>query len=206
MADCAEPIEVLNNKLKTINANDEDSELIGRAGTLNQSLDAKLVSLENDVEYYNVVNQCRDEAAWAAERRRILATLAIPDSIDDLALLRTRFDGLERDVQKREPQLAQFEENRKLVQTPANNTALEEAVADVHSQWAQLNTMLQEKKDDFVHAEALRKFQLDGSETQLWIEEKAKVIDATRDYGDSLPGVIALQRKLGTLERYTLLI
>ena len=52
------------------------------------------------------------------------------------------------------------------------------------------------------YAEIVRKFQLDGSETELWIEEKAKVIDATRDYGDSLPGVIALQRKLATMERF----
>ena len=33
------------------------------------------------------------------------------------------------------------------------------------------------------------------------IQMKAKIIDATRDYGDSLSGVLALQRKLGTMER-----
>lgn len=135
--------------------------------------------------------------------RRILAGLAIPESIDDLALLRTRFDGLERDVRKREPQLAQIEEKRKLLPSDVadSNTALNEATQAVHDEWRELNKLLDEKKNEFIHAEILRKFQLDGSETELWIEEKAKVIDATRDYGDSLPGVIALQRKLATMER-----
>ena len=204
LADSKGPIETLNSKLKEINDNDNDSDLIKSAASLDQLLDDKLVSLENQAEYYNVVNQCRDEADWAGERRRILASLAIPESIDDLALLRTRFDGLERDVRKREPQLAQIEEKRKLLPADVadSNMALTEATQAVYDEWRELNKLLDEKKNEFVHAEILRKFQLDGSETELWIEEKAKVIDATRDYGDSLPGVIALQRKLATMERY----
>ena len=204
LADTKGPIETLNNQLKQINDNDNDSPLIESAQKLDQLLDDKLVALENQAEYYNVVNQCRDEADWAGERRRILAGLAIPESIDDLALLRTRFDGLERDVRKREPQLALIEEKRKLLPSDIadSNTALNEASQAVYDEWRELNKLLDEKKDEFIHAEIVRKFQLDGSETELWIEEKAKVIDATRDYGDSLPGVIALQRKLATMERF----
>lgn len=106
-------------------------------------------------------------------------------------------------MRKREPQLAQIEEKRQLLPRDVadSNTALNEATQAVHDEWRELNKLLDEKKGAFIHAEILRKFQLDGSETELWIEEKAKVIDATRDYGDSLPGVIALQRKLATMER-----
>ena len=69
LADAKEAIETLNNKLKQINDNDADSTLIASAHKLDQLLDDKLVSLENQAEYYNVVNQCRDEADWAGERR-----------------------------------------------------------------------------------------------------------------------------------------
>ena len=47
---------------------------------------------------------------WAKERRRILSSIQIPTNIDDLALVKNRFDGLERDVQKRKPQLELLEQ------------------------------------------------------------------------------------------------
>ena len=47
LADTKGPIETLNNQLKQINDNDNDSALIESAHKLDQLLDDKLVALEN---------------------------------------------------------------------------------------------------------------------------------------------------------------
>ena len=78
---------------------------------------------------------------------------------------------------------------------------LDVALKDANDSWSELRLLVDEKKEEFIHAEMIQKFLLDGSETEAWIEEKAEIIDQTRDYGDSLSGVMALQRKLATMER-----
>lgn len=77
---------------------------------------------------------------------------------------------------------------------------LDVALKDANESWSELRVLVDEKKEEFIHAEMIQKFLLDGSETEAWIEEKAEIIDQTRDYGDSLSGVMALQRKLGRFQ------
>jgi spectrin beta len=78
---------------------------------------------------------------------------------------------------------------------------LDVALKEANDSWSELRVLVDEKKEEFIHAEMIQKFLLDGSETEAWIEEKAEIIEQTRDYGDSLSGVMALQRKLATMER-----
>ena len=78
---------------------------------------------------------------------------------------------------------------------------LDVALKEANDSWSELRLLVDEKNEEFIHAEMIQKFLLDGSETEAWIEEKAEIIDQTRDYGDSLSGVMALQRKLATMER-----
>ena len=180
---------------------------------LRDDIDDKLTQLGQEEECYDFSNQCDDEVQWANERIGLLSALTIPDNIEDLTLVKTRFDGLDRDVAKRAPQLSILEEKRKQF-PPCKSDAIEADADTVFApaimdsslnsavaQWKELSDVVTAKKEEFTHAEKIQKFLLDGSETKTWIGEKAEIIDATRDYGDSLSGVLALQRKLAIMER-----
>ena len=132
----------------------------------------------------------------------LLDQLAIPDDIDQLALAKTRFDGIDRDVHKRQGQLEQINEKAaNLKECESHPEVIGDSVANVNLAWDELRQKLGAKHDEFVHGERRQKFVLDVTETELWIEEKITIIDTTRDYGDTLSGVLALQRKLGSLQR-----
>jgi spectrin beta len=107
-------------------------------------------------------------------------------------------------VQKREPQIVILHDKRDNLlanESCENPNLIKKAVEDVDESWDNLRNTLAAKSAEFLHEETKQNFILDVSETELWIEEKAKIIDATKDYGESLAGVLALQRKLGTMQR-----
>lgn len=165
-------------------------------------MEERLIYLSRLCDAYEFVNECEAETQWATEKKALLDQLTIPDDIDELALAKTRFDGIERDVQKRSSQLDSINEKASnLNQCDAQAELINLTIADVNNSWSNLRAKLNNKRDEFIHGEAKQKFVLDVNETELWIEEKITIIDTTRDYGDTLSGVLALQRKLGTMQR-----
>ena len=125
----------------------------------------------------------------------ILKKLSIPEDMDELALAKTRFDGIEREAKTRQAQLDAINQKRENFspETPKMTKILEE----LNDTWKELNETLEKKSREFAHADEKQKFILDVQETEQWIGEKHSIIDNTRDYGDTLQGVLALQRKLG---------
>ena len=125
----------------------------------------------------------------------ILKKLSIPEDMDELALAKTRFDGIEREARTRQAQLDAINQKRENFspETPKMTKILEE----LNDTWKELNETLEQKSREFAHADEKQKFILDVQETEQWIGEKHSIIDNTRDYGDTLQGVLALQRKLG---------
>ena len=121
--------------------------------------------------------------------------LSIPEDMDELALAKTRFDGIEREAKTRQAQLDAINQKRENFspETPKMTKILE----DLNDTWKELNETLEQKSREFAHADEKQKFILDVQETEQWIGEKHSIIDNTRDYGDTLQGVLALQRKLG---------
>ena len=51
---------------------------------------------------------------------------------------------------------------------------LDSALEEANSEWSQLRDLVDRKKEEFIHAEVIQKFVLDGSETEAWIGEKVQ--------------------------------
>jgi len=74
------------------------------------------------------------------------------------------------------------------------------------TRWNSLRALLDSRRDLLLSAKSLQGFKLECDETEGWIREKARVLAGTggpdQGLGDQdLSGVIALQRKLSSMER-----
>lgn len=67
--------------------------------------------------------------------------------------------------------------------------------------WLAFQTVVSERREAVNSALRVRNYCVDCEETSKWIEDKMHVVRSTKDLGQDLAGVIAIQRKLSGLER-----
>ena len=101
--------------------------------------------------------------------------------MDELALAKTRFDGIEREAKTRQSQLDAINEKRENFspESPQMSKILDE----LNETWRELHETLEQKNREFAHADEKQKFILDVQETAQWIGEKHSIIDNTRHLG-----------------------
>ena len=66
--------------------------------------------------------------------------------------------------------------------------------------WAELRERLEEKRESVLSVRQVQVYQLDCNETTQWIVDKIRVVEKTKELGDDLAGIIALQRRLKGME------
>uniref|UniRef100_F6Q5V5 Spectrin beta chain n=1 Tax=Ciona intestinalis TaxID=7719 RepID=F6Q5V5_CIOIN len=135
--------------------------------------------------------------AWIGEKEQVLQNMLIPDNIEDMELVQHRFEGYENEVNKLAPQVAVVNHmGRGLVQTQHPNADdVAEKQNEMNVRWNALRALLEERREVLSSAKGLHGFKLECEETEGWIKDKARVLAAGAE------GVVALQRKLSSMER-----
>lgn len=67
--------------------------------------------------------------------------------------------------------------------------------------WEAFKAMVEDKKRKVDSAGSLHNYGLECDETEAWIKDKTRVIESTRELGNDLAAVMAIQRKLFGIER-----
>lgn len=67
--------------------------------------------------------------------------------------------------------------------------------------WSELRALLELRREALISAQGIQKYQLECDETKAWIKEKTRLVGSTEDLTNDLAGVMALQRKLSSMER-----
>lgn len=67
--------------------------------------------------------------------------------------------------------------------------------------WREFQTMVLARREAVDSALRVHNYCVDCEETSKWIIDKTKVVESTKDLGQDLAGVMAIQRKLSGLER-----
>ena len=152
---------------------------------------------------------------WIDEKERFLATLdptSVKD-IEELEVIKHRFDGFERDMNgiaskvgvvnqlsrqllnNQETQIADIESQP----TYANN--IQERMNELNQKWSNLRKLVDKKRDDLNSTFGVQTFVIESNETISWIQDKVRVVQSTQKLGNDLGGVMATQRRLTGLER-----
>ncbi|CAG5088442.1 Oidioi.mRNA.OKI2018_I69.PAR.g11841.t3.cds [Oikopleura dioica] len=203
LVDIKKPLDELQAEAENFEEADVSSS-INEHSALVDTVDEKLVYLDKISDAYDFLNECEEEVQWCHEKATLLENLSVPDDLEEISVIKTRFDGIREDVDKRAQvvdQLASRGDELNQGGSDAPPELLDGAVGRVKEAWKALQDALKAKDDEFVHGETLQKFYLDVAQTEMRIGEKAQIIENTKDTGDTLAGVLQLQRKLATMER-----
>ena len=152
---------------------------------------------------YKLFNESDGVETWIDEKEKFLTTIIITDDIEELAIMKHRFDSFEHEMNANASKVAVVNQlARQLLQVEHPNAA--EVIAkqnDLNDSWNQLRDLVDQKREDINLAHGLQNFHIECNETISWIHEKSKVIESTDELGNDLSGVMTLQRRLSGMER-----
>ncbi|CAI4222623.1 unnamed protein product [Auanema sp. JU1783] len=141
--------------------------------------------------------------AWIDEKGKLLATLVPGQDLEEVEIMKHRFETLEQDMNNQEAKVATVNElARQLLHVDhPNSDDILHRQNKLNARWAQLRDMVDQKRAELDRAHRLETFRIDCQETVTWIEDKTRVLEDSDALTNDLSGVMKLQRRLSMMER-----
>ncbi|CAF2200217.1 unnamed protein product [Rotaria magnacalcarata] len=157
------------------------------------------------ISLFRLLADADNVEAWIEEKERFLATLdpTQVNDIEELEVIKHRFDGFERDMNSTASKVAIVgHQARTLVQNDhPNSQEILDRINRLNHNWAQLRRLVDKKRDDLSSTFGVQTFHIECNETISWIQDKIRIVQSTEDLGRDLGGVMTMQRRLSGLER-----
>ncbi|CAF0848373.1 unnamed protein product [Didymodactylos carnosus] len=161
--------------------------------------------LHDAISLFRLFHDADNVEAWIDEKERFLATLdpTIVNDIEELEVIKHRFDGFERDMNSTASKVAVVgHQARALMQIDhPNSQEILDRMNRLNQNWAQLRKLVDKKRDDLSSTFGVQTFHIECNETISWIQDKIRIVQSTEDLGRDLGGVMTMQRRLSGLER-----
>ncbi|CAJ0961934.1 unnamed protein product, partial [Mesorhabditis belari] len=141
--------------------------------------------------------------AWIDEKGKLLATLIPSQDLEEVEIMKHRFDTLEHDMKNQEQKVGTVNElARQLLHVEhPNSDEILLRQNRLNARWAQLRDMVDQKRAELEKAHRLETFRIDCQETVTWIEDKTRILEDSDTLTNDLSGVMKLQRRLSLMER-----
>ncbi|OZC09778.1 hypothetical protein X798_03181 [Onchocerca flexuosa] len=141
--------------------------------------------------------------AWIDEKGKLLTTLIPTDDLEEVEIMKHRFETLEADMNNQAAKVATVNElARQLLHVDhPNSDEILQRQNKLNARWAQLRDMVDQKRSELDQAHRLETFRIDCQETVSWIEDKTRVLEDADELTNDLTGVMKLQRRLSMMER-----
>ncbi|CAD6199906.1 unnamed protein product [Caenorhabditis auriculariae] len=152
---------------------------------------------------YKLYSDADSVEAWIDEKGKLLATLVPGKDLEEVEIMKHRFDTLEQDMKNQEAKVANVNDlARQLlhIEHPNSDDILHRQ-NKLNARWAQLRDMVDQKRAELERAHRLETFRIDCQETVTWIEDKTRVLEDSDALTNDLSGVMKLQRRLSMMER-----
>ncbi|VDO32364.1 unnamed protein product [Haemonchus placei] len=141
--------------------------------------------LVDALSLYKLYADADSVEAWIDEKSKLLATLVPGKDLEEVEIMKHRFDTLDQDMKNQEAKA-------KDIMARQNK---------LNARWAKLRDMVDQKKAELERAHRLETFRIDCQETVTWIEDKTRVLEDSDALTNDLSGVMKLQRRLSMMER-----
>ncbi|MCP9264820.1 Spectrin beta chain [Dirofilaria immitis] len=129
--------------------------------------------------------------AWIDEKGKLLTTLIPTDDLEEVEIMKHRFETLEADMNNQATKVATVNElARQLLHVDHPNSD------EILQRQNKLNA-----RTELDQAHRLETFRIDCQETVSWIEDKTRVLEDADELTNDLTGVMKLQRRLSMMER-----
>ncbi|KAL0280603.1 UNVERIFIED_CONTAM: hypothetical protein PYX00_001846 [Menopon gallinae] len=152
---------------------------------------------------YKLFSEADGVEQWIGEKDRMLVTMVPAKDIEDVEIMKHRYDGFEKEMNANASRVAVVNQlARKLLHVEHPNS--EQIVArqnQLNHKWAELREKAEGKRDELSSAHGVQTFHIECRETVSWIEDKKRILQETDSLGMDLTGIMTLQRRLSGMER-----
>ncbi|MGH0114937.1 UNVERIFIED_CONTAM: hypothetical protein FKN15_065861 [Acipenser sinensis] len=148
---------------------------------------------------FSEVNACE---VWIDEKEQWLNKMEIPEKLEDVEVVAHRFESLDQEMNSLMGQILDVNQIVQQLLDGGHPSSAEVRGCQDHlnGRWNRFVELLEQKKDHLNSVVRIQNFLLECTEMQSQISEKRKAIETTQYAGTDLGGVLALQRKLSTME------
>ncbi|KAG8228277.1 hypothetical protein J437_LFUL006245 [Ladona fulva] len=138
-----------------------------------------------------------------ADGDRMLQTMVPDKDIEDVEIMKHRYDGFEKEMNANASRVAVVNQlARQLLHVEHPNS--EQIVArqnQLNHNWAELREKAEGKREELNSAHGVQTFHIECRETISWIEDKKRILQSTDSLEMDLTGIMTLQRRLSGMER-----
>lgn len=152
---------------------------------------------------YKLLSESDGVEQWISEKDRMLQTMVPARDIEDVEIMKHRYDGFEKEMNSNASRVAVVNQlARQLLHVEHPNS--EQIIArqnQLNQKWAELREKAEGKRDELNSAHGVQTFHIECRETTTWIEDKIRILQSTDSLEMDLTGIMTLQRRLSGMER-----
>uniref|UniRef100_A0A3Q4AQ61 Spectrin beta chain n=1 Tax=Mola mola TaxID=94237 RepID=A0A3Q4AQ61_MOLML len=148
---------------------------------------------------FSEVNACE---LWIDEKEQWLDKMEIPEKLEDVEVVSHRFESLDQEMNSLMGRILDVNQivQQLLDGRHPSSTEVRGCQDHLNSRWNSIVELVEQKKDQLDSMLRLQNYLLECVEIKSQIQDKRKAIDATQYMGSDPGGVLALQRRLSTME------
>ncbi|XP_071055816.1 spectrin beta chain isoform X5 [Onthophagus taurus] len=152
---------------------------------------------------YKLLSESDGVEQWIGEKDRMLQTMTPARDIEDVEIMKHRYDGFEKEMNSNASRVAvvnQLARQLLHVEHP-DSEQITARQNQLNQKWAELRDKAESKKDELNQAHGVQTFHIECRETVTWIEDKKRILQSTDSLEMDLTGIMTLQRRLSGMER-----
>ncbi|XP_045479704.1 spectrin beta chain isoform X5 [Harmonia axyridis] len=213
--------EELKNYSSTIEALHQQADQLGPEVANSEEVAQRLASIDNRykellelaklrkqrlldaLSLYKLLSESDGVEQWINEKDRMLQTMVPARDIEDVEIMKHRYDGFEKEMNANASRVAvvnQLARQLLHVEHP-DSEQITARQNQLNQKWAELREKAEAKRDELNSAHGLQTFHIECRETVSWIEDKIRIITTTDSLEMDLTGIMTLQRRLSGMER-----
>uniref|UniRef100_A0A1I8H732 PH domain-containing protein n=1 Tax=Macrostomum lignano TaxID=282301 RepID=A0A1I8H732_9PLAT len=204
-----EEIAALHTQAEALNPADRELEstkqrleaIDARYAELLRQAERRRQQLADALATHRLFSEADQIEAWIREKRRLLVSMVPSEEIEELEVVKHRFDGFEIEMQSNAVRVAEADTlaNRLLKAEHPSAEEVRERQDQLNAEWNELADLVDQRKAKINNAYDYNKYKIECRETTNWIKEKCQLVESTDELGNDLGGIMQLQRRLQNL-------
>ncbi|OWK49603.1 Spectrin beta chain, non-erythrocytic 1 [Lonchura striata] len=158
--------------------------------------------LRDALAVYRMFGELHACEVWVDEKEQWLEKVVVPEELDEVEVVQHRFESLDQEMNSVMGRILDVNQVVQQLLDGGHPSSDEVRSCQDHlnSRWNRVVELVEDKKSQLSSVLKIQNFLLECSEMKAQVREKRKAIEATRSGGGDLGGVLALQRRLSTME------
>ncbi|XP_017596235.1 PREDICTED: spectrin beta chain, non-erythrocytic 4-like, partial [Corvus brachyrhynchos] len=158
--------------------------------------------LQDALAVYRMFSEVHACEVWVDEKEQWLEKMEVPEELDEVEVVQHRFESLDQEMNSVMGRILDVNQVVQQLVDGGHPSSDEVRSCQDHlnSRWNRVVELVENKKGQLSSVLKIQNFLLECSEMKAQVREKRKAIEATQSGGSDLGGVLALQRRLSTME------